>query len=78
MKIGIVTPSRNQGKYISAPIASVVTLSRPVDYYAIYDSCSTDETSDILNAYKGHAGVSKIVVEEDGGQSDALNRAFNE
>lgn len=78
MKIGIVTPSFNQGRYIEATIKSVLNQTRPVNYYAIYDSCSTDITSEILNRYKNNSGVSKIVIEKDKGQTDAIDRGFRE
>ncbi|MCS6244888.1 MAG: glycosyltransferase [Opitutus sp.] len=78
MKIGIITPSYNQGRYLEATIKSIIEQSRPVDYYAIYDSCSTDETAEVLAKYKNHPLVSKIVIEKDRGQADALNRGFAE
>jgi GT2 family glycosyltransferase len=76
MKIGIVTPSYNQGIFLEQTIQSVINQTRKVDYYAIYDSCSSDCTSLILNKYKPK--VTKIIIEKDGGQAAALNRGFSE
>ena len=71
LNISIVTPSFNQGGFIAEAIDSV--RSQEVkSQHIIVDNCSTDQTGSVLKA-KGHL---KILVEQDLGQSDALNKGF--
>ena len=74
MKFTVVTPSYNQGRFITHCIESVRAQS--VDdpsiqvEHIIVDACSTDETLSILKQYP-HL---KWVSEPDKGQSDAINK----
>ena len=76
MKFTIVTPSFNQGRFITDCIESVIAQS--ADHpsiqleHIIIDACSTDETLSILKRYP-HL---KWVSEPDKGQSDAINKGF--
>ncbi|MEI7997939.1 MAG: glycosyltransferase family 2 protein [Candidatus Omnitrophota bacterium] len=72
MKISIVTPSFNQGKFIAEAIESVLSQNYANIEHIIVDNCSTDETSKILARYP-HL---KVICEKDKGQSDALNKGF--
>ncbi|WKN32527.1 glycosyltransferase family 2 protein [Porifericola rhodea] len=72
IKISIVTPSFNQGKFIEDAIKSVKNQNYENFEHIIVDNCSSDETSEILKRYP-HL---KIISEPDEGQSDALNKGF--
>lgn len=73
MKVTIVTPSYNQGKFIKRTIDSV--LSQGVDdlEYIVMDGGSNDETVDILKSY-GNKLIWKS--EKDKGQTDAVNKGI--
>lgn len=73
IKISIVTPSFNQGKFIEDAILCVLNQHYPNFEHIIIDNCSTDETLDILKKYP-HL---RVVSEPDEGQSDAINKGFN-
>ena len=73
MKISIITPSFNQGKYIEQTILSVLNQSYKNFEHIICDGGSTDGTVDVLKKYKHLIWVS----EEDEGQSDALSKALS-
>jgi glycosyltransferase involved in cell wall biosynthesis len=73
MKISVLTPSFNSGKYLDRAIQSVL-IQNYVNYeHIIVDGGSKDNTVSILNRYN-HL---KYVSEADRGQSDAMNKAFN-
>ncbi len=73
-KISVVTVSYNQAGYIEESIKSIVDQGYPNLEYIIVDGNSSDGTVDILERYRDR--VTKIVIESDEGQSDALNKGF--
>jgi glycosyltransferase involved in cell wall biosynthesis len=72
LKVSIVTPSYNHGKYIEETIKSVMNQDYPNIEHIIVDGGSTDETLNILKKYP-HL---KWISEPDEGQSDAVNKGF--
>lgn len=72
MKISIVTPSYNQGRFIDDAIQSVLTQGYSDFEHIIIDACSTDDTIERLKKYPHLQWVS----EPDEGQSDAINKGF--
>jgi len=79
LKFTIVTPSYNQGRFISRCINSVKLQSHQDIQHIILDNCSEDETSVWLKQYQvDNSGIEvKIIIERDAGQTDAINRGFS-
>ncbi|MFC3562547.1 glycosyltransferase family 2 protein [Pedobacter jamesrossensis] len=72
MKISVLTPSFNSGKYLKRAIKSVLIQNYKDFEHIIVDSASTDDTLSIVKEYT-HI---KFLSEKDDGQSDAMNKAF--
>ncbi|MEM6299412.1 MAG: glycosyltransferase family 2 protein [Bacteroidota bacterium] len=72
-KISIVTPSYNQGKYLSRTLTSVREQDYPDMEHFVIDGGSTDDTISILKKVKGLTGW---VSESDNGQSHAINKGL--
>lgn len=76
MKISIVIPSYNQGRFIGKAIDSVLNQCCSCDIeLLIVDGGSTDETVDVIKSYGG--SITYWVSEKDRGQSHALNKGFS-
>jgi len=73
MKISIITPSFNQGRFIEECIKSVLYQNYENFEHIIIDACSTDNTLDVLSKYRHLIWIS----EKDKGQSDALNKGLD-
>jgi glycosyltransferase involved in cell wall biosynthesis len=71
--VSIVTPSRNQGRFIARTIDSVLAQTYPNIEYHVVDGGSTDATLDVLRSYG-----TKIDwhLQPDRGQAHAINKGF--
>jgi glycosyltransferase involved in cell wall biosynthesis len=79
MKISVVTPSFNQGKFIRKALASVREQEGQFSTeHIILDNCSTDSTSEALVDYQANPGAVEVhvFIEPDGGQTEAINKGF--
>ncbi len=73
-KISVVTVSLNQADYIAESLDSILDQNYPNLEFIVIDGGSTDGTVEILNRYRER--ITKLVIEPDKGQSDALNKGF--
>lgn len=74
MKVSIVTPSFNQGRYLTANLASVAGQRYRNIEHIVIDGGSTDESVAIIRQRGSH--LSYWVSEPDGGQAAAINKGF--
>jgi len=73
LKLSILTPSYQHGRYIRRTIDSVLAQQGPFSLeHLVVDGGSTDETIAILRSYGNRI---RWVSEPDAGQADALNKA---
>lgn len=72
MDITIVTPSYNYSIYIREMLESVSKQNGVSFEHLIFDAGSTDGTLDIIREF-GHVD---LIVEDDSGMSDAINKGF--
>ena len=70
----VVVPSFNQANTIEQTLTSILDHNNLEGLEVlVFDSMSTDETSEILDQWESHC---TIIREKDRGQSDAINKGF--
>ena len=74
MKLSIIIPSYNQGRYIGRTIESILNQHDEDVEIIVMDGGSTDETTAVLDRYRDRLAI--VVSEKDGGQSDALQKGY--
>jgi glycosyltransferase involved in cell wall biosynthesis len=80
MKLSIITPSFNQGKFIRKCLESVHDQRGDFSVeHIILDNCSSDSTADALAAYQSNPGLVdvRVFIEHDSGQTAAINKGFS-
>jgi len=73
MKISIVTPTFNSGKYLKSTLDSIHNQKYESLEHYVFDSMSTDDTKQMLSDFEGNI---TWLSEKDGGQSEAINKGF--
>src|SRR5208337_241637 len=76
MKVSIVVPTLNQGKYLTECLESIYTQTYRDMEVIIQDSLSNDGTEAVRNKYTQMDPRFRYCREEDSGQSDAINRGL--
>lgn len=73
MKVSVVTPSYNQGRFLARTLQSVATQTGVKIEHVVFDGGSTDESVDILARFEPRV---RWVSRKDGGQADAVNQGI--
>ncbi len=73
MKVSIVTPSYNQGRFIERTLQSVASQGGNDIEHIVMDGASSDETVEILKKFGDRI---RWVSEKDRGQTDAVNKGI--
>lgn len=74
MRISVVVPTLNQGRFIAQCLRSIQAQEYPDLQLIVIDGGSTDDTLDILSAFEPI--ISRLVSEPDNGHADALAKGF--
>ena len=73
MKVSIITPSYNQGKFIERTLRSVADQTGAEIEHVIFDGGSTDNTVEILDRFRPPV---RWISKKDNGQTDAVNQGI--
>lgn len=71
--VSIITPSRNQGRFIRQAIESVLAQDYPAIEYLVVDGASTDTTLEVLADFGERV---RWISEPDEGQGDAVDKGI--
>jgi len=74
LKISVIVPSFNQGRYIGETLASLISQGYGNLEIIVIDGGSTDETVSVIKQYDDK--IAYWVSEKDKGQSEAINKGF--
>lgn len=74
LKLSVITPTLNQGKFIERTICSVLDQGYGNLEYMVVDGGSTDETLDVIGKYADR--IDWWVSEPDEGQTHAINKGL--
>ena len=75
MKISIITPSWNQGRFFRRCLESIKVAPGVEVEHIVLDNCSNDETPQLLSEYAAREDgiVRRFITEKDDGQTRAIN-----
>jgi glycosyltransferase involved in cell wall biosynthesis len=73
MKVSVVTPSFNQGRFIGRTLESVAIQTGAEIEHVVFDGGSTDDTIEVLRRF---GKAVRWVSERDKGQADAVNKGI--
>lgn len=78
MKISIVTPSWNQGRFLRRCLESIRPAPGLEVEHIVLDNCSNDETSALLAEFatRDDGVTRRFIIEKDDGQTRAINDGF--
>jgi len=74
LKISLVTPSYNQGVFLTSTIKSVIDQNYPDLEYLVIDGGSSDNSVDIIKRYE--KSLTYWISERDHGQCEAINKGW--
>jgi glycosyltransferase involved in cell wall biosynthesis len=74
VKLSVIVPSFNQGRFLDETLRSIVTQGWPDLELIISDGGSTDETLDVIR--KHETSIAYWISEPDRGQADAINKGL--
>lgn len=73
IRLAVVTPSFNQGAFLERAMRSVLDQGYPNLEYVVCDSCSADQSAEVLGRYSDRV---RAMIERDRGQADAVNKGI--